>query len=87
MSLSDPTLWGQLPFDLLSKILKVEKDRLDEVAMDEWKLSIKDLNHEFQGVVSQCYCARRGRTPSTVWSACFLSRSRGDPLLRPGFRR
>ena len=49
-----PTLWGQLPFDLLSKILKIEKDRLDEKAMNEWKLSIKDLNHEFKDACSWC---------------------------------
>jgi hypothetical protein len=59
-----PTLWGQLPFDLLSKILKIEKDRLDEVAMNEWKHSIKDLNHEFKGVCweawleGEYYCCR-----------------------------
>ena len=54
MSLSGPTLWGQLPFDLLSKILKVEKDRLDEIAINEWNLSMKDLNHEFKEACDDC---------------------------------
>jgi hypothetical protein len=68
------TLWGQLPFDLLSKILKIEKDRLDEVAMNEWKLSIKDLNHEFIEACS--WCSWRGG--EHAWT------EKEDPFLAPG---
>jgi hypothetical protein len=46
--MSGPKLWGQLPIDLLSKILKVEKDRLDEIAMNEWNLKMTKTHEEFQ---------------------------------------
>jgi hypothetical protein len=77
MSLSGPTLWGQLPFDLLSKILKVEKDRLDEIAMNEWKLSIKDLNHEFKDACNECNW--RGGEEGWIANDQGNGRTWGDP--------
>jgi len=52
--MSDPKLWGQLPFDILSKILKVEKDRLDKVARDEHKILMEELREELFDLVEEC---------------------------------